>query len=207
MEFLRKLKKLASGHVEQEDHPPPLPRRRHRRREQAASPMMDYGPLPRSFFNAVNSARENSGYDALPVFPGGPIPNGDEPHLYEEPTDDVRAFDRSRSKSRERTFDRAARHHSRGTPVKFRRRPVSPELLRARTSSPFVFRQHSLPASPDMHRHFQQLPRQPQFDMRMAQPVQFFPQFQQPFYPGMYPNVHMQQPWVMMRQPQMYPFF
>jgi hypothetical protein len=42
--------------------------------------------------------------------------------------------------------------------------------------------------------------------MRMAHPAQFFPQFQQPFYPMMNPHVNMH-PWFMMRQPQMYPLF
>lgn len=193
MEFLRKLKKRASSRVGQRDHsPPPLPKGRH--------PMMDYRPLPRSFFNAVNSTRENEGYDALPVFARGSIPSGDEYHLYENPENDFPTIDRSRSKSRERSFDRSARSHSRGTPVKFRRRPISPDLLQPRASSPFLFRQNSLP---DMHRHFQ---HQQLFDMRMAQPAQFFPQFRQPFYPMMNPNVQFQ-PWFMMQQPQMYPFY
>jgi hypothetical protein len=198
MELLRKLKKHASSRIGKDDNPPPLTRGRRPMREKAAPPMMDYGPLPRNFFNAVNSAREQEGYDALPIIPRGPIPSGDENLWYENPENDFPAFNRSRSKSRERSFDRSARPPSRGTPVKFRRRPVSPELLQPRASSPFLFRQQSLPASPDMHRHFQ-----PQlFDMRMAHPVQFYPQF----HPMMNPNIHVQ-PWFMMRQPQMFPLY
>jgi hypothetical protein len=42
--------------------------------------------------------------------------------------------------------------------------------------------------------------------MRMAQPAQFYPQFQQQFYPMMNANVQFQ-PWFMMQQPQMYPLY
>ena len=210
MEFLRKLKKKASEHLGQDDSPPPLPKRRPEMRMGSPGPMVDYGPLPRSFFHAVNSARQDAGYDALPVFARGPIPNEDENAWYEQPEQDFAPLHRSRSKSRERVVDRGARPPSRGTPVKFRRRPASPDLLRPPPSPlPPRFRQHSLPNTPNIHRRFQQMPPQQQqqlFDMNMARPVQFYPQFQQPFYPMMYPQAHMP-PWFMMRQPQMYPLF
>lgn len=208
MELLRKLKKKASLHIGQ-DHtppppPPPLPRGRHEMRMESPRPMVDYGPLPRSFFHAVNSARQDAGYDALPVFPHGSIPNGDENGSYEQVENDFPSFHRSRSKSRDRAVDRGVRPRSRGTPVKFRRRPISPDLLQPRPSPAFHFRQHSLPNSPHMHHRFQHLPPQQLFDMNMAHPVQFYPQFQQPFYPMMHPHVP---PWFMMRQPQMYPLY
>jgi hypothetical protein len=217
MRILRKIKKLGNLLIGQEDDGPSPPNDRHRMRDGAPPPPppnINYGPLPRSFFSAVNLAREDAGYDALPVFPRGPIPTGEENHVYEYPKAEFPAFERSRSKSRERSLDRSARHRSRGTPVKFRRQPISPELLQPSASSPFLFRQHSLPSSPEMHRRFQpaqqfqHIPgqQQQQFDMMMGQPVQFFPQFQQPFYPMIHPNLNMQ-PWFMMRQPPMYPFF
>lgn len=213
MELLRKLKKKASEHIGLEDHPPPLPKRRHEMRMASPGPMIDYGPLPRSFFDAVNSARQDGGYDALPVFARGPIPNADENAWYEQPETDFAALHRSRSKSRERVFDRGARPPSRGTPVKFRRRPVSPDLLRPPGTPPPRFRQHSLPNTPNMHHRFQHIPAPPPpqqqqlFDMNMAaRPMQFYPQFQQPFYPMMHPHAHVP-PWFMMRQPQMYPLY
>lgn len=221
MGILRKLRKLGDLLSDREENnpqpPPPAPpipnHRPWLRNEIPPHVNHNYGPLPQSFFNAVDSARQQAGYDPLPVFPRETIPDGEGNHLYEEPVNDFPPVDRSRSKSRERQFDRIPRSQSRGTPVKFRRRPPSPELLQASHSSPFLFRQHSLPNSPDMHRRFQHpqqfqhIPRQtPQVDMMMAYPNQFYPQFQQQFYPVMNPNVNMQ-PWFMMRQPQMYPFF
>jgi len=200
---------------------PPRPPRRRQMQDEAPPPITNYDPLPRSFFSAVDLARQEAGYDPLPVFPRGPIPNGEENLMYEQPEIAVPVFDRSRSKSRERSFDRTPRSRSRGTPVKFRRRPISPEILQPRASSPFFFGQHSLPNSPAMqHRfahppQFQHMPRQPQFDMMMMdQPVEFLPPFQQPFQqpfhpmmnPMINPNINMP-PLFMMRQPQMHPFF
>jgi len=214
MGLFRKLKKLGSLHLLQENKAPPTPNNRRRMRDQAAPSNINYDKLPRSFFSAVDLARQQAGYDPLPVIVREPIPTREESFTFENPEGEFLAFDRSRPKSRERPFDRSPRPHSRGTPVKFRRRPISPELLQPSASSPFLFHQHSVPASPDMHRRFQhpqqfqRIPSQQQFDMMMGQqPAQFFPQFQQPFYPMMNPNVNMQ-PWFMMQQqPQMYPFF
>ncbi len=209
MKIMQKLKKFANSHlIEKDNSSPHLPmgRRQRQMRKEIAPPMMDYGPLPHSFLNAVNSAREQEGYDALPVFPHGSIPRQDENLWYEQPEVDFPGFNRNRSKSRERSNDRSARPPSRGTPVKFRRRPISPDLLQRRASSPFLFHQQSFSASPEMQHRFQHIPRQQLFDMRMVHPVQNFPQFQQPFYPMMNPNIHIQ-PWFMMQQPQMYPFY
>lgn len=202
MELLRKLKKKASLHIGPEDHRPrPRSRSRHEMRMETPRPTIDYGPLPQSFFHAVNSARQDAGYDALPV-----LPRGEENALYEQIDNEGSSFHRSRSKSRERPVDRGVRPPSRGTPVKFRRRPISPDLLQPRPSSAFHFRQHSLPNSPHMHHRFQPYPPQQLFDMNMPHPVQFYPQFQQPFYPMMHPQAHVP-PWFMMRQPQMYPLY
>jgi hypothetical protein len=230
MGLFRKLRKFASIHLLQEDAapppPPPRPHGRHRRRGDVGPPADNsYEPLPRSFLHAVNSAREEAGYDSLPVFPQGPIPVPDRNPMHQQFSEE---FGRGRSKS----HDRAFRHQPPGTPVKFRRRPISPDmlqphasspflfrqrpsspdLLQPHASSPFLFRQHSVPASPDVIRRFQheqhiaRQQHQQQQQMMMPQPGQFYPQFQQPFYPMMNPNVNMH-PWLMAQQPQMHPFF
>jgi hypothetical protein len=207
MGLFRKLKNLGSLHLLKENNARTPPNNRRRMRDQAAPLNINYDQLPRSFFSAVDLARQDAGYDPLPVFAREPIPSREENFMFENPETEFLAFDRSRSKSRERPLDRSARSHSRGTPVKFRRRPISPELLQPNASSPFLFHQNSVPGSPDMQRRFQHPQQQQQFDMMMGQqPVQFLPQFQQPFYPMINPNVNMQ-PWFMMQQPQMYPFF
>jgi len=210
MGILQKLKKLGSFHLA------PPRNGRNQRRDEAVPPNVRYGPLPRSFFSAVNLAREDAGYDPLPVNPRRrPIHRGEEHFMNQNPRPEFGAFDRSRPASQERWFDRNTRHgssdnfhnHLPGTPVKYRRRPISPGLLQPSASSPFLFGQHSLPGSPEMTRHFQhEQQQQQQFDMMMPHPAQFYPQFQQPFNPMMNPNANIQ-PWFMMPQQQMYPFY
>ncbi|UJR37808.1 hypothetical protein I4U23_030498 [Adineta vaga] len=118
-------------------------------------------------------------------------------------------------------------HSLPGTPVRYRRRAMSPELIGSRPSSPFQFVQseripspvhfvqRSRPASPDVARRFQraQLSQQiqqaekqqrEQQEMMMMMnnyPGQYmsqYPQSQQPFYPLINS---------MVQQPQMYSYY
>jgi len=186
---IRKLANLIDEVVEEHlapepspPQPPPLPPRppgMNRKQE----PVMEYGALPKSFFNAVDSARRQTGYEPEPV--------EDEYHIYEKADPQPVPV---RSKSQDR----------RGSPINFQRRPASTEFFRQQQrhavrpppSSPFIFRQQSVPVFPN---HFQ--PMQ-QFDMSMGYyPAQFYPQ---PMYPMMF---NQQYPWFAMQQPQIYPFY
>ncbi|CAF2535088.1 unnamed protein product [Rotaria sp. Silwood2] len=218
--MFRKLKKFICIHTSKSDHALRSLNHRDRMRDEAVPSNFDYGQLPASFFSAVDMAREESGYDPVPTFLRRPVVRSEEDLRNQDFDDDFSSFNRSRSKSRHRRFDSSARdgspqhfhHHPPGTPVKFRRQPVPPELLRPSRSSPFLSRQNSVPSSADMFHQFQQAQQfqhmagYPQQDMMMTNGGQFFPQVQQPFYPMMYPNANMQ-PWFMMPQQQMYPFY
>jgi hypothetical protein len=233
MGLFRKLKKLIDLHIPRDEDPRRIAFGRRQMREEARPPNGEYGPIPRSLFNAVDSARQQAGFDPLPVFVQGSF-QSEEDRLNQELEAEFAAMDRNRSKSADRLARPGSSKNFRqpppatpnnfrqpppGTPIKFRRRPASPELLQPSASSPFFFRQHSLPSSPEMLRRFQQQQQfqhmarqqqqqqqQQQHDMMMAHPQQFYPQFQQPFYPMMNPNVNMQG-WFMMPQQQMYPFY
>lgn len=176
MGILRKLRKLASCRLRQNDRASPRPRVRH---HHAAPSNMVYGPLPNSFFQAVNSARDVAGYDPLPVLNRGPTPEENLFHQHQQ------------WQSAEKSLNRDRRHASAeqlhlppGTPIKFRRRPVSPDLLQHRGSLP------SLRGSPEASRRFAQMDRQPEMCMPMDHhPAPFVvPHFQQPFYPIMHPH-------------------
>ena len=191
MGLLRKLKQLTCGrpHIDQRPRPRPRPR--------APSPSSQrvYGPLPDSFFQAVNAAREGSGYDPLPVFHRG----------------SAKALDQSRNNSSEQLHRLPP-----GTPIKYRRRPVSPELLRPRSASVSSMFQHphSVPGSPELMHRFEfepmveQVPMQqhPQM-MMMAHSMPFFPSFQQPFHPMIHPPVQMPGQGWFMRSPAPVPPF
>ncbi|CAF0898813.1 unnamed protein product [Adineta ricciae] len=146
----------------------------------------------------------------------------------------------SRSRSRRRVPDGQAENFARpgspahfahslpGTPVQYRRRAMSPELVRSRPSSPFQFAQpervpsplhfahHSRPASPVITRRlqraqFSQQLQQAEREQREQEEMmmmmnnnysgQFmaqYPQMQQPYYPLINSMAH---------QPQMYTFY
>ncbi|UJR08431.1 hypothetical protein I4U23_012701 [Adineta vaga] len=219
MGLLRKLREFGSAHIL------PLFDGKQSTKNDGNAPDLDYGPLPQSFFHAVNAAREDAGFDALPINARKSVRKRDEHFMNHNMRPEFGAFDRNRRPSNEQRFDRSARHGSPdqfrrlppGTPIKFRRRPISPELLQPSASAPSIFGQHPGPASPDLLRHFQheqQIPyvarqqQQQQFDRMMPPSAQFYPQFQQPLYPMMYPNANVQN-WFMMSQypQQMYPFY
>ncbi|CAF3498678.1 unnamed protein product [Rotaria socialis] len=200
-----------------------------RKRDEVPPACFEYGPLPQTFFGAANMAREDDGYDDIPSF-AQKSQFKNKKNLRDEAFDEnFVKLNQSRSKSHERPFSRAARDGScehfhddlPGTPIKFRRRNLSHDLLQPRSSIPFYHQQHSLPGSPEMVRHFQyrqqledmirqQQQQQQQQDMMMGQPMQFYPQIQQqPFYPMMHPNANTHG-WFMMpqqRQQPIYPFF
>ena len=140
---------------------------------------INYGPMPSSFFDAVNSVREQSGHDALPVFVRQPSAKMTrEPQVFNE-------FHRNRSKH----FDDIEQQDSQplGTPIKYRRRPVSPEILRPRSSSvATIFRQNSMPSF-QQPLDFDQLPLPLQNNV-----------FTRPLYPMMQPNVPMAPVWFQM---------
>lgn len=227
MGLFRKLKRLIDSQIPRDEEPRRVPDGRRQMRPEVQPLNGEYDAIPRSFFNAVDSNRQQAGYDPLPVFVRGEF-QSEEDRLNQELEAEFDAMDRKRAKSLERSFDRLSRPGSSknlhqlppGTPIKFRRQPIQPELLQPSASAPFFFRQHSLPSSPEMLRrfqqqqHFQHMARQqqqPQLpqqrDMMMGHPPQFYPpQFQQPFYPMMNPNVNMHG-WFMMQQPQMQPFY
>lgn len=230
MGILQKLKRLTSLHTIADNTTPHPPNGRPFIHDRNPPPNFEYGPLPDSFLNAANAAREASGYDPLPVFDHEATVRNQQNLRREKSLENFAGFNRARSKSRERIFDPSVRrgspqhfHHPLpGTPVKYRRRPVSPELLQPRNSSPFLIRQKSLPGSPEMRSHFQHVQHlqhlqniarqqeQQQRQMMMGYPAQYYPQFQQPSYPMMNPRVNMP-PWLMMQQQQpqqpMYPFY
>lgn len=212
MRIIRKLKKLLGGDT----------RRERDARRQSVPMDMDYGPLPSSFFGAVNTVREQAGYETLPIFPHDSIGRNEENLRKKSIEDQLFSFSRSQSKSRQGSLagfgrEGSPEHFNRpvpGTPIKYRRRPISPDLLRPSNSEPFLYRQQSIPNSPEMIRHFQHNARQQQQrDMMMAHAARFFPQVQQQqqFFPVMNPNANMQN-WFMMPpslppQQQMYPFY
>ena len=172
MGILRKLRKLASCRRRQNDRAsppaPPPPRVRH-----PAPSQMVYGPLPNSFFQAVNSAREVAGYDPLPVLNRAPSQEKNLFHHHHR----LPSVDKSMRPARRHASSEQL-HLPPGTPIKFRRRPVSPDLLRARTSSPDFL------GPPEANRHF------PEMMMAMGHSTPFVvPQFQQPFYPMMHPHL------------------
>ena len=165
-------------------------------------------------------------------------------------------FGSSRSKSRERRanrqIDRFVRSGSPeqfheyppGTPVKYRRRPASPELMQQRVGSPYHFvqqervpsplhfvpqervpsplhfAQNPRPSSPDIARrlqraqHSQELQRlerqqRRQQDMMIGNPIQLIPQYphmQQPYYPTVNPNAHIQT-YPILQAPPMYSYY
>ncbi|CAF1059204.1 unnamed protein product [Adineta ricciae] len=212
MGLLTKLRRFGSEHIL------PLLDGRPPKRDEPVPPQdVEYGPLPQSFFKAVNVAREEAGYDALAL-------KRDKHGLDRGMRPEFGAFDRSRRPSHERQFDRSTRHGSPeqfrrlppGTPIKFRRRPISPELIQPSASAPSLFGLQPHPVSPDMLREFQyaqqmsHVPRQQQQQLDMMPPpaASFYPQFQQPLYPMMYPNANVQN-WFMMSQypRQMYPLY
>ena len=220
MGILRRIKKLATFKLPPEFVARPLPKdQRHRRVEhRAPAQHVVYGPLPSSFFNAVNEAREHAGYDPLPAFPRGQMADAQVQH---KSVDNLRSpLSRSRSKSRDRFDERrgSAEHlhqYPPGTPIKYRRRPSSSAFLQPDGSPAFLPRQQSVPSFPDAHHHFQQAQlaqhiaqqqqQQQHHDMMMmSQSAQFLPQFQQQFHP----HAHMPG-WFMMQHQQqpMYPFF
>ncbi|CAF1196047.1 unnamed protein product [Adineta ricciae] len=214
MGLLRKLRQFGSEHIL------PLLDGRPPKGDEPVPPQdLEYGPLPQSFFKAVNVAREEAGYEALAL-------KRDKHGLDRGMRSEFGAFDRSRRPSNGQQFDRSVRHGSPeqfrrlppGTPIKFRRRPISPELIQPSASAPSLFGLQPHPVSPDMLREFQyaqqmsHVPRQQQhqqqFDMMPPPAASFYPQFQQPLYPMMYPNVNAQN-WFMMSQypRQMYPLY
>ena len=220
MGLLRKLRQFGSEHIL------PLLDGRPPKRDEPVPPEpqdMEYGPLPQSFFKAVNVARQEAGYEELPF-------KRDKHGQNRGMRPEFGAFDQSRRPSNERQFDRSIRHGSPeqfrrlppGTPIKFRRRPISPELIQPSASAPSLFGVQPHPVSPDMLRQFQyaqqtpHIPRQQQhhqqqqqqFDMMPPPAASFYPQLQQPLYPMMYPNANAQN-WFMMPQypRQMYPFY
>ncbi|CAF0977762.1 unnamed protein product [Adineta steineri] len=160
MGLFRKLKKFSSAHIS-----PLSSNGKHQIGDEDSSFNLDYGPLPRSFFDAVNGAREQHGYEALPVLPPRkPKHRRDKNFMNQNVRPEFGGFNQNRRASNEQGFDRSARrdsfeqfqHPLPGTPVKYRRRPISPQLLQPSASSPAFVGQHPVPASPDMLRLHQQ---------------------------------------------------
>lgn len=222
--MLRKFKKLIGADSSNRDNLSPRPHHKHRDRNRKPPPPlnMQYGPLPGSFFDAVNGAREDAGYEALPVFARKPQ-FGSHENLRARPVEKQPVgFNPNRPKPREQQFNRMARDGSSdpfhddipGTPIKFRRRNFSHEFLDPRGSVPFYRQPRSVPGSPELMRHFQQREQvqdiarqqQQQREMMMGQQIQFFPQFQQPFYPMVNPNMNVQG-WYMASPQPVYPFY
>ena len=219
MRILRKLKKLADIFNNDDAVSPPNGRRQ-MRNDPTAPLNVDYGPLPPSFFNTVNLTRKEAGYDPLPIFPRRSNSPQDENLNIQDIAYEFPAFDQRQAKSVRRPSFRSAAHlHSRpppdGTPVKFRRRPISPELLQSRSSSPFLFHQNHIPASPDMIRRFQQAQPvqynvwqlQSPPNVMMVYPFHDITQTSQAFDPMINFNLNLQ-PWLIpSQQQQMKPFF
>ena len=107
MRIFRKLKKLGDFHISQHNNALSPLSHRHQIADESAAVNMNYGPLPRSFFSAVNLAREEGGYDPLPVFVREPVPHRDRYAMNRRPRGQFPEFNRSRSESRERLFDRS----------------------------------------------------------------------------------------------------
>jgi hypothetical protein len=183
MGLLRKLKQLTCGRQPIDNRPRPHPRPHQRPRQPSPSSQLIYGPLPDSFFQAVDAARQDSGYEPLPVLRQG----------------SVKSLNQSRRDSSEQLHRLPP-----GTPIKFRRRPVSPELLRPRSSSASSLfhnhhhHSHSIPGSPVFMHQFDHDPMveqvqypHPSMMMMMKQSMPFFPPLQQQFHPMIHPHVQM----------------
>lgn len=183
MGLLRKLKQLTCGRQHIDNHPRSRSRSHPHQRPRPPSPssQLIYGPLPDSFFQAVDAARQNSGYEPLPLLRQG----------------SAKSLNQSRRDSSEQLHRLPP-----GTPIKFRRRPVSPELLRPRSSSAsslFHSHPHSIPGSPVFMHQFDHDPMVEQFQyphpsmMMGNQSMPFFPAFhqQQQFHPRFHPHVQM----------------
>ncbi|CAF1343767.1 unnamed protein product [Adineta steineri] len=164
MGLFRKLKKFSSAHIS-----PLSSNGKHHIGDEDSSFNLDYGPLPRSFFDAVNGAREQHGYEALPVLPPRkPKHRRDKNFMNQNVRPEFGGFNQNRRASNEQGFDRSVRrdsfeqfqHPLPGTPIKYRRRPISPQLLQPSASSPAFVGQHPVPASPDMLRLHQQQAQQ-----------------------------------------------
>jgi hypothetical protein len=250
MRVFRKRKKFGNFHGKPEDTEP-MPDIVYQMGAEAAAQYVTRRSRSQSPYAEINAAEQ----EAIYGFPQVPI--GEENAIYEIPSDELGEVRTSsplkflasvlgigRSSSRERYANRAMDNFVRagspehfnqrrpGTPVKFRRRPASPELLQPRASSPYHFVQqervpsplHFVPpsrsASPDVIRRLQRaqlsqdlqhIERQQrrQQEMLMINPIQYMPpyqQMQQPFYPMMNPNINFQA-YPMIHQPQMYSFY
>ncbi|CAF3749202.1 unnamed protein product [Rotaria magnacalcarata] len=223
--MFRKFKKLVGIDTRTHAH---TSNRKHRKRDEVPPAYFEYDPLPQKFFGAVNMTREDDAYDAIPSFAHKSQFKNKKNRRDEDFDENFVKLNQSRPKSCEKPFSRTARDGScedfhddlPGTPIKFRRRNLSHDLLQPRSSIPFHDQQHSLPGSPEMIRHFQyrqqledmirQQQQQQQQDMMMGRPMQFYPQVQQQlFYPMMNPNANTHGWFTMPQQQQqpIYPFF
>jgi hypothetical protein len=233
------------------DEAAPLPDIVYQMGAEAAARYVSAQSMSPNPYALINSAEQQAPYG----YPQVPIGEGDfsdeivQNELPEEPPASsplrfiASALGIGRSKSRERRAYRSDDHFVRagspmhfnqgrpGTPVKFRRRPSSPEIVRSRASSPYHFGQQervpsplhfsqSQPGSPEVARRLQraqfsqqlqQLERQQrrQQDLIMINPGQFIPQYQQvqqPYYSliNSNPNIHA---YSMIQQPEMYSYY
>jgi hypothetical protein len=245
MRIFRKRKKFGNFHGAPEDAAP-LPDIVYQMgAEQAARYAARSSPGLRNPYGVIDPYEQEAIYGFPPGYAHEPIP--DENLFGQEMDGEVRASSPlqflssalgiGRSRSHDRYSNGSFEHFNRpgsphqfgqrplGSPVKFRRRPQSPEFLQPRAGSPYHyvqeervpspvhFARHSRPGSPDvarrLHRaqvsrdlqHMEKQQRREQ-EMMMGYHMQFNPQYQQaqqPFYQSM-------NPWHSMQQ-QMYPFY
>lgn len=133
-----------------------------RNHQRVVSSQLEYDQLPSSFFQAVNSVRLEAGYDTLPV-----ISRDSSKRIKKQSF-----FNRqSSSPSRHRRFSDPFQcppinqyHLPPGTPIKYRRTPVSSDFLKRQSSSPNFINEQSLPSFPPIH---------PQSQWFQPQPMEF----------------------------------
>jgi hypothetical protein len=190
MRIFRKRKKFGNFHGAAEDAAP-LPDIVYQMgAEQAARYAARNSPGPPNHYGVIDPYEQEGGYDFPPGY--GPIPGEGENPFGQEMGEEVRAssplqflsaalgIGRSRPRDRysNNSFEPFARpgsphqfgHRSLGSPVKFRRRPQSPEFLQQRPGSPYHFVQQERVPSPH---HFQQ-------KERASSPYHFAPQERAP---------------------------